>query len=144
MAIKTKPNDKALNAASDQESPLQFRNNPEVEKRLAAYKEANANDVDYYARVVKEAPERARDMLLYKDMQKHESEMRLIEKQIPQAKEFYDAQSPEVRSRIDQRLDNVRPYYRDKAFVGEVLREMNRKNRQILTTPNNGVAASVG
>jgi len=79
MAIKTKPNDKALNAASDQESPLQFRNNPEVEKRLAAYKEANANDVDYYARVVKEAPERARDMLLYKDMQKHESEMRLVE-----------------------------------------------------------------
>jgi hypothetical protein len=144
MAIKTKPNDKALNAASDQESPLQFRNNPEVEKRLEAYKGANANDVDYYARVVKEAPERARDMLLYKDMQKHESEMRLVEQKIPQAKEFYDAQPPEVQARIDQRLDNVRPYYRDKAFVGEVLREMNRKNRQILTTPANGVVASVG
>jgi hypothetical protein len=144
MAIKTKPNDNSLSASSDKESPLTFRNNPEVEKRLEAYKGANAIEVEYYGRVVKEAPDRARDMLLYKDMQKHESEMRLVEKQLPQAKEFYDSQSPEVQARIDQRLNNVRPYYRDKAFVGEVLREMNRKNRQILTKPANGVALSVG
>lgn len=56
MAIKTKPNDNSLAASSDQESPLTFRNNPEVEKRLEAYKEANANDVEYYARVVNRAP----------------------------------------------------------------------------------------
>jgi Zn-dependent M32 family carboxypeptidase len=93
---------------------------------------------------VHEATERARDMLLYKDMQRHESEMRLIEKQMPQAKAFYDAQSPEVKARIDQRIDGTQPYYRDKAFVGEVLREMNRKNRQILTSPQQAPAMAAG
>ncbi|MBX3738945.1 MAG: hypothetical protein KF715_19790 [Candidatus Didemnitutus sp.] len=131
MPIKTKPGDNA----PDGESPLQFRNNPEIQKRLDAFKEANRHDVEYYSRVVKEAPARAVDMLLYKDMQRHESEMRLVEKQLPQAKEFYDQQPAAVKKRIDERLENVQPYYKDKAFVGEVLREMNRKNRQILTTP---------
>ena len=94
--------------------------------------------------VVGEAPGRAVDMLLYKDMQRHESAMRLVERQIPQAKAFYDAQSPEVQARIDQRLEEVQPYYKEKAFVGEVLREMNRKNRQILTAPKPGMSMSAG
>ncbi len=144
MAIKTKPNDNTATLPPEKDSPLQFRNNPEVQRRLDAYKAANSGDVDYYTRVVKEAPERARDMLLYKDMQRHEADMRLIEKQLPQAKAFYDAQSPEVKSRIDQRLDGVQPYYQDKAFVGEVLREMNRKNRQILSAPRGGMAMTPG
>lgn len=123
---------------------MQFRNNPEVQKRLDAYKAANPNDTAYFTRVVQEAPGRAVDMLLYKDMQRHEADMRLIEKQLPQAKAFYDAQSPEVKSRIDQRLEGVQPYYKDKAFVGEVLREMNRKNRQVLTSSKPGLAMATG
>ncbi len=144
MAIKTKPNENTATLPPDKEGPLQFRNNPEVQKRLDAYKAANSGDVEYYTRVVKEAPDRARDMLLYKDMQRHEADMRLIEKQLPQAKAFYDAQAPEVKSRIDQRLEGVEPYYKDKAFVGEVLREMNRKNRQTLTSPKPGMAMATG
>jgi hypothetical protein len=143
MAIRTKPNESST-LSSDKESPLQFRNNPEVQKRLDAYKTANAGDVTYYTRVVAEAPGRAVDMLLHKDMQRHESEMRLIEKQIPQAKAFYDAQTPEIQARIDKQLAGVDPYYKDKAFVGEVLREMNRKNRQILTSPKTGMAMAAG
>jgi hypothetical protein len=143
MAIKPKPTDSA-SLPPDQESPLQFRNNPEVQKRLDAYKAANPNDTAYFTRVVQEAPGRAVDMLLYKDMQRHEADMRLIEKQLPQAKAFYDAQSPEVKSRIDQRLEGVQPYYHDKAFVGEVLREMNRKNRQVLASPKAGLAMASG
>ncbi len=143
MAIRTKPEEtNAQNNGS--EKPLQFRSNPEVQKRLDAYKAANENDVGYYTRVVKEAPERARDMLLYKDMQRHEGEMRLIEKQLPQAREFYNAQNPEVKERIDAQLQNVQPYYKEKAFVSEVLREMNRKNRQILTNPQAGVTMAAG
>ena len=72
------------------------------------------------------------------------SPARLIEKQLPQAKEFYNAQTPEVQARIDAQLKEVQPYYREKAFVGEVLREMNRKNRQILTSPKAGMALSAG
>ncbi|MCF7689791.1 MAG: hypothetical protein K9M98_14230 [Cephaloticoccus sp.] len=143
MAIKTKT-EETNSAAGDSEKPLQFRNNPEVQKRLDDYKAANENDVSYYTRVVKEAPDRARDMLLYKDMQRHEGEMRLVEKQLPQAKAFYDAQTPEVQARIDGQLKDVQPYYKDKAFVGEVLREMNRKNRQILTSPKPGMAMATG
>lgn len=144
MAIKTKPQENGSQVREDQAGPLQFRNNPEIQKRLDAYKAANANDVAYYSRVVQEAPERARDMLLYKDMQRHESDMRLVEKQMPQAKAFYEAQPPEVKARIDQRLEGTQPYYHDKAFVGEVLREMNRKNRQILTSAKPGMAVAAG
>ncbi|MDI1335804.1 MAG: hypothetical protein PSU94_06420 [Lacunisphaera sp.] len=135
--------EETVSLPGDKESPLQFRNNPEIQKRLDAYKTANAKDVDYYTRVVKEAPERAKDMLLYKDMQRHEADMRLVEKQLPQAKAFYDAQTPAVKERIDGQLKNVQPYYKDKAFVGEVLREMNRKNRQILTAPQVGMGPKV-
>ena len=143
MAIQTKAEEKK-SQTNGSEKPLQFRNNPEVQKRLEAYKAANENDVGYYTRVVQEAPDRARDMLLYKDMQRHESDMRLVEKQLPQAKAFYDEQTPEVKARIDDQLKEVQPYYKDKAFVGEVLREMNRKNRQILTSPKAGAVMSVG
>ncbi len=143
MAIKTKPSETPPSSA-EKEGPLQFRNNPEVQKRLDAYKAANGSDAAYYTRVVAEAPGRAVDMLLYKDMQRHESDMRLVEKQLPQAKAFYDSQPEAVRARIDERLEGTNPYYKDKAFVSEVLREMNRKNRQILTTPGTGVAATVG
>ncbi len=143
MAIKTRPNE-TVTLSPDKESPLQFRNNPEIQKRLDAFKVANASDAAYYTRVVSEAPGRAVDMLLYKDMQRHESEMRLVEKQVPQAKAFYDAQTPEVQARIDQRIEGTNPYYKDKAFVGEVLREMNRKNRQLLTTPGTSMAMAAG
>ena len=139
MPIKTKDT-----RTASEEAPLQFRTNPEVEKRLNAYKEANSNDVAYFKRVVTEAPGRAVDMLLLKDMQRHEADMRMIERQIPQAKAFYDSQTPEVRARIDQRLNEVHPYYKDKAFVSEVLREMQRHNRQVLSSPKAGVSMAVG
>jgi hypothetical protein len=128
----TKPKTDTPNGA---EKPLQFRNNPEIQTRLDAYKKANEGEVAYYRRVIKEAPDRAVDMLLYKDMQRHEADMRLVAKQLPQAQEFYDKQAPEVKKRIDQRLTEVSPYYKDKAFVGEVLREMGRQNRMVLTGP---------
>jgi hypothetical protein len=52
-------------------------------------------------------------------------------------------QPAHIKERIDERLKSVQPYYKEKAFVGEVLREMNRKNRQLLTTPKTGMAAAV-
>jgi hypothetical protein len=84
---------------------------------------------------VREYPERGIDTLVYKDVQKHESEMRLIEKQLPQGKAFYDAQTPEARVRIDRDLDGVKRYYQDKAFVSAVLREKDRQERSELTVP---------
>ena len=132
MAIDPKPDKKI---ETEKNKPLQFRDNPEVKKRIEAYKAANPTDVAYYTRLVREYPERAIETLLYKDVQKHESEMRLIQKQLPQAKAFYDAQTPEARARIDRDLDGVKPYYKDKAFVTAVLREKDRQARRELTTP---------
>jgi len=72
--------------------------------------------------------------------------MRLIENNClkPRSSEFYNAQTPEVKARIDAKLQDVQPYYNDEAFVGEVLREMNLINRQILTSPKTGMAMVAG
>ena len=139
MAIETKNREKT---ETEKPKPLQFRENPEVKKRIDAHKAANPDDATYYTRLVKEYPERAIDTLIYKDMQKHENDMRLIKKQLPQAKAFYDAQPADVKVRIDEELKTVPSYYRDKAFVGEVLREKDRQARRELTSPPRaGVAA---
>lgn len=133
MAIETKPTEKP--AKGEKAQPLQFRNNPEVKKRIDDYKAANPDDVLYYTRLVKEHPERAIDALFYKDLQRHESEMRLITKQLPQARAFYDAQAPEAKARIDADLEGVQPFYRDKAFVSAALREKDRQARREFANP---------
>lgn len=108
---------------------LQFRKNFAIQKRLAAYKTANGCDLAYYRRIIKDAPERVVDILLYRDMQRHEADMQSVAKQLPHAQEFYDKQTPEVKRLIQQRLSEVNPYYKDKAFVSEVSREMGRQDR---------------
>ena len=115
--------------------PLVFRDNPEVKAKIEAHKLANPNDAAYYARLVKEHPQRAVDTLVYRDVQKHESEMRLIARQLPQAKAFYDAQSPEAKARIDRDLEGVSPYYKDKTFVQAALREKDRQARREFSSP---------
>ncbi len=132
MAIETKP------SKAEKLPPLQFRNNPEVKKRIDDYKSANPGDVTYYTRLVKEYPDRAIDALFYKDMQRHENDMRLVNKQLPQARVFYDAQTPEAKARIDADLQGVEPFYRDKAFVSAALREKDRQARREFTTPTPG------
>lgn len=138
MALKPKADAKMEITSDAERAP---RLNPEIEKRLNAFIEANKSDHEYYSRLVAEKPEYAVRVLMLKDLRRHEGDMRLIEKQLPQAKEFFDKQSPQVQSRINERLKSVNPYYADKAFVGEVLREMNRQNRQQLSTPKTGIAA---
>lgn len=138
MAIKPKADAKTEITSDAERAP---RLNPEIEKRLNAFIEANKSDHEYYSRLVAEKPDYAVRVLMLKDLRRHESDMRLVEKQLPQAKEFFDKQSPQVQERINERLKAVNPYYADKAFVGEVLREMNRQNRQQLATPKAGIAA---
>jgi hypothetical protein len=133
MAIDQKP--KPKNEADEKPKPLVFRDNPEVKAKIEAHKLANPNDAAYYARLVKEHPQRAVDTLVYRDVQKHESEMRLIARQLPQAKAFYDAQSPEAKARIDRDLEGVSPYYKDKTFVQAALREKDRQARREFSTP---------
>jgi hypothetical protein len=132
MAIETK---KAKEEKAEGQKPLQFRDNPEVKKKIEAHKEANPDDVKYYTRLVNEHPQRAIDTFIYRDVQKFESEMRLIEKQLPQAKAFYDAQPAEAKARIDRDLQDVKPYYHDRQFVQATLRERDRQARREFANP---------
>jgi hypothetical protein len=127
--------DQKQKTETEKPKPLVFRDNPEVKKKIAAHKEANPNDVTYYTRLVKEYPERAVETLIYRDVQKYENEMRLIQKQLPQARAFYDAQTPEAKTRIDRDLEGVNPYLKDKAFVSAALREKDRQARREFTSP---------
>jgi hypothetical protein len=122
--------------------PLVFRDNPEVKAKIEAHKKANPDDVTYYTRLVRENPDRAIDTLIYRDVQKHENEMRLIQKQLPQAKAFYHAQTPDARARIDQDIEHVHPYNKDKAFVNAALREKDRQARREFTNPTTAPAVA--
>ena len=148
MALKTKPSPAPSPDAPDSSAETQFRSNPEIDARLDTFIGANQRDFDYYTKLVKENPERAVRSLLLKDMQKHESDMRLVFKQLPAAQEFLKEQPAEVQERIKARLADVNPFYQEKAFVGEVLKEMNRqdylKNRQSLLPPRQGAAMAIG
>ena len=115
--------------------PLVFRDNPEVKRKIEAHKKANPDDVTYYTRLVKENPERAIETFLYRDQQRHESEMRLIQKQLPQARAFYNEQTVEAKARIDRDLEGVNPYMKDKAFVSAALREKDRQARREFANP---------
>ena len=120
--------------------PLVFRDNPEVKKKIEAHKKAKPDDVVYYTRLVKENPERAIETFLYRDQQKHENEMRLIQKQLPQAQAFYNAQTAEAKARIDRDLEGVNPYFKDKAFVNAALREKDRQTRREFANPSQAPA----
>lgn len=126
-----------------------LRSNPEIEQKIDIHIAANKSDFEYYTRLVTENPERAVRTLIRKDQQKFEQDMKLVMKQLPGAKEFYEKQPVEIKQRIDNKLAGVNPYYQDKAFVGEVIREMDRQNRQALTAgvsagPKAGPSVSVG
>jgi hypothetical protein len=115
--------------------PLVFRDNPEVKKKIEAHKQANPDDVVYYTRLVKENPERAIETFLYRDQQKHENEMRLITKQLPQARAFYNTQTADAKARIDHDIEGIDPYLKDKAFVNAALREKDRQTRREFANP---------
>lgn len=137
MAIDQKP-EKGPKAETPK--PLVFRDNPEVKKRIDAYKKANPDDVVYYTRLVKEHAERAIDTFIYHRVQKHENDMKLIEKQLPAARAFYQSQTPESKMRIDRDIEGTNPYYKEKAFVQAVFREKDRLTRKEFT--QTGVAAT--
>ena len=111
-----------------------------MKKKIEAHKKANPDDVVYYTRLVKENPERAIETFLYRDQQKHENEMRLIQKQLPQAQAFYNAQTAEAKARIDRDLEGVNPYFKDKAFVNAALREKDRQTRREFANPSQAPA----
>lgn len=131
MAVKTNKPETTTELSADGQT--NYADNPAINKKIDAHIAAFPKDFAYYTKLVKENPDRAVRKLVQKDQQRFESEMKLVTRQMPGAKEFYEKQPAEVRERIDRALKDVNPYFHDKAFVGEVLREMGRQDRKALT-----------
>ena len=130
MAIKTK-NPPALNEPqSQQQTSLSeeriLRVNPDIDRRLDGFMQANDKMTEYYTKLVKENPERAVRAFMLNKMFRHEAQLRVTERQAPQAKEWLDQQEPGIKQRIMDRLQRINPFYREKALVREIAREKTR------------------
>ena len=129
MPLKTK-SPAALSQTSPQPPSLSeeriLRVNPEIDRRLDAFMQANDKMTEYYAKLVKENPDRAVRAFMLTKMFKHEAQLRVTERQAPQAKEWLDQQEPSIKQRIMDRLQKINPFYREKALVREIAREKTR------------------
>ncbi len=94
---------------------------PEVDKRLTEFMAVNERSTDYYRKLVNEDPEWAVRSLMLPRMLKHEREMKLVERQMPQVKQWVE-KTPGMLERILEKIQNVNPFYREKAFVNEAKR----------------------
>lgn len=119
MAIESKPN------KVPKPQPLQLRDNEKVKARIAAYKEANPQDVIYYTRLVNEHPQRAVDSLILKDINRNDNIMRRMTRQIQVARNYFEKQSPENQARIEADLASNEPTPRQGTILGFF-----RRNRQ--------------
>ena len=126
MALKTKNPPPIPDQKPSISEERMLRVNPEVDRRLDGFMQANSKLTDYYTQLVKEHPERAVRAFMLNKMFKHEQEMRQTARQAPQAKEWLDAQEPSLKQRIMDRLEKINPFYREKALVREIAREKTR------------------
>lgn len=125
MAIETKPTDRTAKGAKP--PPLEFTDTPEKQKLIESFRADHPNKEEYYTRLVKENPQRAVRSLLLKDAEYYKLRTNYLTNQLPSARAFYDAQTPEARARIDRQLVNSKPFYRDADFVEAVIRESGRQ-----------------
>jgi hypothetical protein len=123
MALKTKnpPPIPEQSPALSEERILRI--NPEIDRRLDGFMQANTKLTDYYTNLVKQNPDRAIRAFMLTKMFRHEAELRVVSRQAPQAKEWLDQQSPEVKQRVAERLDKISPFYREKAAVRVISQE---------------------
>ena len=123
MALKTKnpPPIPEQSPALSEERILRI--NPEIDRRLDGFMQANTKLTDYYTNLVKQNPDRAIRAFMLTKMFRHEAELRVVSRQAPQAKEWLEQQSPEVKQRVAERLDKIGPFYREKAAVRVISQE---------------------
>lgn len=121
------------------EEEMQFRTNPEVEKKIADYKEAHSREAEYFTKLVNQHPERAVNYHLLQKQRQHEIDTKAAMRQMPQAQSIYDKMTPDSRERVKERLEDVNKYNHTKRFVAAVFGELNRKsmaeNRRMMTAP---------
>ena len=123
MALKTKNPPPLPEHSPSQSEERVLRVNPEIDRRLDGFLQANSKLTEYYTTLVKEHPDRAVRAFMLTKMFRHEAELRVIARQAPQAKEWLEQQSPEVKQRVAERLEKINPFYREKAAVRVISQE---------------------
>ncbi|MCE0497992.1 MAG: hypothetical protein LV481_08620 [Methylacidiphilales bacterium] len=126
MALKTKNPPPVPEQSQVLAEERILRVNPEIDRRLDGFMQANTKLTDYYTTLVKQHPERAVRAFMLTKMFRHEADMRQTARQAPQAKEWLDQQEPSLKQRILERLEKINPFYREKALVREIAREKTR------------------
>jgi hypothetical protein len=123
MALKTKNPPPLPEQSPSLSEERVLRVNPEIDRRLDGFLQANSKLTEYYTTLVKEHPDRAVRAFMLTKMFRHEAELRVIVRQAPQAKEWLEQQSPEVKQRVAERLEKINPFYREKAAVRVISQE---------------------
>ena len=121
------------------EEEMQLRTNPEVEKKIAEYKEANPRETEYFTKLVQQNPERAVNFHFLQKQRQHEADTKAAMRQMPQAQAIYGKMSSQWQERVQERLENLNKYNHTKRFVTAVCGEINRpsmaQNRRMMTAP---------
>jgi hypothetical protein len=120
----------AENSASEGQQPpvIARRTNPAIDARLDEYISRSPADFERYTKLVKEDPSHAVRTLMLKDMNKFEDEMRLVTKQLPEARKFLEGLSKAEQAAIQAKVDKVDPMFRDHRLVKEVRAHMGRES----------------
>lgn len=138
MAIRENKKTGQEPAAPGLSEERKLRVNPDLDARLTRFMAANEQTTEYYTQLVRDNPERAVRSLMLNKMFKHEDQMRLVEKQLPQAKVWVE-QTPGMLDKIMERIKDVNPFYKEKAFVNEAMRAKSRMD----FTPRVGAGVSI-
>lgn len=145
MPIKRNP---AENSAPENNQPSASgrRTNPAIDARLDEYIGRSPADFERYTKLVTEDPAYAVRTLMLKDMNRFEDEMRLVAKQLPEAKKFLASLSKEEQATIQAKVETVDPLFRDHRLVKEVRAHMDRKSftenrRRLMPKEGSRVAA---
>ena len=139
---QTPPPLKSETASNSIEERL-LKTNPDIDRRLDGFMQANSKQTDYYTKLVNENPERAVRTFMLGKMMRYEAEQRTATRLAPQAKEWLEKQAPEVQQRVHEKIERYSPLYREKAavrIIGEEKAKLDFNPKQSLAQ---GVGASV-
>jgi hypothetical protein len=121
------------------------RINPDVEKRLNPYIDANKDVYDRYLALARENPERAARSMMLKDLDYLEREATLNKKQIAGAKEWLERQPADVKEFVGNQLEGTtHAAQKDMRLLQLVLNRMRFENSRALAATPTAPAPKTG
>ncbi len=98
-----------------------LRIDPQTERQLAQYMRVNAEETEYYRRMVKENPEHAVKTIMARKMVQ-EDERRTVANRLRPVIKYWVDQHPGLHGQIMERIRNAQPVNEGVAYLDEALR----------------------